>query len=362
MKETHTTVFTSIFSDMSSPLPCVLTDYLTWEDLARLDSAIVERNLRKMFLLSISFWAFRDRHKIKPLQSLQQFNIRENTFAELKWRLCRKICFNSVSFRGSVKREWTHDTYSNAVQLLMENDYGLLQQITCIDTDYLNDSVALLQACPNLHTLNVGSVEGSYQITEESMAIIAACCKRLKTLSLFGCMILTDQSICRLVEDCRELHQLDLSCCISLSDAALKALAENCHNLQDLVLMGCCGVNDESLISLGDGCKQLSQLNLLGCKNVTDLGLMSLSNGCRHLRSLNLADCENITDLSITSLATKCKELRTLNLRKCRGITDKSLYTLMSGGCNKSIRYLNVRGEFICVVFVSWILKFYTSV
>jgi bacterioferritin-associated ferredoxin len=154
------------------------------------------------------------------------------------------------------------------------------------------------------------SIKG--HIVDDGVIEIAASCPNLQSIELIGCSI-TDRSIIRLSECCPHLHSLNLSFCDGITDTSIIRVAERIPNLNKLTLATCRKITDKSIIKVAEHCPSLYSLSLQQCFLVTDMGIIRVAEGCPNLRHLNLANCMRISDTSIVRLAEGCANLSNLN-------------------------------------------------
>ena len=107
----------------------------------------------------------------------------------------------------------------------------------------------------------------------------------------------------KLGEDVVEVKELPY---MSITDREVAVIAAKCPSLTSLSLNTCKQVTDEGLRVLAEGCPSLTSLNLGGCSKVTDEGLRVLAEGCPSLSSLNLVCCDKVTDEGRRLVALGC--------------------------------------------------------
>ena len=79
----------------------------------------------------------------------------------------------------------------------------------------------------------------SCDLTDDSIAAVAANCPHLAELNVRDCKHLTDALIAAVAEKCASLAELDVERCSNLTNASVKAVAEKCRNLTLLNVMQC---------------------------------------------------------------------------------------------------------------------------
>ncbi|ORX47312.1 RNI-like protein [Piromyces finnis] len=111
-----------------------------------------------------------------------------------------------------------------------------------VKTDHL---LSILNACPNIHTLNLNT------------------CKCLKDKTI--------RSIVKLYG--LQFKALDISFCNSITDETIIDLAEHCPNLEELDLTGCELVTEKSISQIIKKCKRLKFLDITGCEETIGLNI-----------------------------------------------------------------------------------------
>ena len=79
----------------------------------------------------------------------------------------------------------------------------------------------------------------SCDLTDDSIAAVAANCPHLAELNVRDCKHLTDALIAAVAEKCASLAELDVGDCSILTDASRAAVADNCRNLEVLSVVNC---------------------------------------------------------------------------------------------------------------------------
>lgn len=119
-------------------------------------------------------------------------------------------------------------------------------------------------------------------VTEESMATVAAGCPSVTALDLSECDKV--QAVLQQWHGPR-LSSLNLSHA-GLTDAGLETIAARYPNLTELNLRGCWKLTDLGVEKIAAGCPRLTRLNLAGCRRVTDAGVEKIKAGCPRLTKL----------------------------------------------------------------------------
>ena len=278
-----------------------LLQYLTVDDIVKLDNACMNYNYRSQLLDKIS-------GVILLGDNDKDISMKASLF---KWLGMRRI--NLINMDLLFKDE---DSFSSSI----ENDY--VDQFSY--TQYLvmrgsvrNDMVVfIISHCPFLLSIDISydDISSSYpQVTLQSIE-----------------------------EHCTGLQSLSLNRCHEITDTGLMSISKHSTNLESLKINYCSRITDASIISISTHCTGLQSLNLDRCHQITDASIISISTYCTGLQSLNLGWCTQITDASIISISTYFAALHSLCLEDCRQITDASIISI-SKNCTR-LKYLHVKG------------------
>ncbi|KAH6570310.1 hypothetical protein BASA60_007799 [Batrachochytrium salamandrivorans] len=130
----------------------------------------------------------------------------------------------------------------------------------------------------------------------------------LEELNLSDCSFLTDQTIAVLSACCPRLERLCLSFCCSLTEKYAEILAKGCWDIHTLDVSYCGGaVTDASLSTLAHSLSYLEQLSIRGCVQVTDAGVDALLHESTRLAALNLSQCKSISQEAIHRASQVCE-------------------------------------------------------
>ncbi|XP_022086749.1 F-box/LRR-repeat protein 4-like [Acanthaster planci] len=136
---------------------------------------------------------------------------------------------------------------------------------------------------------------------------------RLESLDLTACNHLTDICVSHAVRfPC--LHSLTLSLCSNITDQSLAALAANNPNLVELLIGHCHQVTDAGLKVLVQRRRGLRSLDVCGCEKVTDATLLALGQYTKHLQHLNISQCGGVTMATAEKLQQQVPTLRSLQM------------------------------------------------
>ncbi|XP_073077033.1 F-box/LRR-repeat protein 4 isoform X3 [Manis javanica] len=135
-------------------------------------------------------------------------------------------------------------------------------------------------------------------------SMIAAKCKKLRTLDLWRCKNITENGIAELASGCPLLEELDLGWCPTLqsSTGCFARLARQLPNLQKLFLTANRSVCDTDIEELASNCIQLRQLDILGTRMVSPASLRKLLESCKDLCLLDVSFCSQIDNRAVLEL------------------------------------------------------------
>ena len=361
--------------------------YLSNVEIGRLDSALSDRNLRKLYLDQVS-----DFYLTNPIYAR----------AELDWIILRNIPLTICRLDFALDLEGI--LYINLIILLptyfiiiilnplhIDEDADLYPQIAesfpdlteihgkIIDSEGLSalgdipnsklttiefensylDDIAINDVCkgnPNLINLslhNQSEVDGP---TDTAVRAILRYCPNIQILSLKGWEHITDMSM-RYISKLIHLKELNLASCTELTSTGIQHLLKVNHNIEvllfssefaidpskciDTALFTCIGthcpnltklhlavptasdVTSASLSAIIRGCPLLEDLNIHGFKHANSL-LPTLALFCPSLKHLSVAWLP-IADGDLALLAQGCPHLQTLALIGSVGVTDIGL-------------------------------------
>eukprot|EP00736_Rhodelphis_marinus_P003785 Rmarinus@m.2637 len=185
--------------------------------------------------------------------------------------------------------------------------------------------------------LQVLSLAGCGQITDEVVEKLVKGCSSLRKLCLSKCRKLTDQSIQSVFDACRFLTYLDVSYCPNVTDEAFAGAAAGCPYLETLLIQSC-PISDKTLKYLSRGCSRLRFLDVSSCKLVGDTGFCALARSCPNLEGIGVSCCP-ISDVGFRTLGEHCPALSFADL-SCSHVTDEGMLAI-SQGC-MLLRTLNL--------------------
>lgn len=228
---------------------------------------------------------------------------------------------------------------TDAGLLSMRTVHAKLQVLSVEGMVQISDEgfVTIAEKCTNLQQLNVNKCPN---ITHATLAVLARRNPFLNTLSMSGTSV-GDEAfslICSAMQDSgcgKTMTSVDISQCRELTDLGVSCMAEVCPNLFKLNMSGLCRVSDIGVRSVCANCWFLQHLNVEDIFLLKDdaFWFSATYDGRRaandnmlvSLQYLNMTDCSNLTDRGIEGLAERCRKMDILILQGCDKITDTSL-------------------------------------
>ena len=169
---------TKSFADLPDSIFCIIIEYLDWYEVARFDTALLDRSMRNSYLVALKL------RKVKVERNELWKNALDKGI--LSWLISRNIRVTS----------WD-----------LEVD----------DTELMT----IANGCPQLQSLNISD------------------CHKSQGFYIRGCYKITDAGIRAVARGCPQLQSLDIRECHNITDAGIRALATGCPQLQSLNTSGC---------------------------------------------------------------------------------------------------------------------------
>ena len=287
-----------------------ILQYLTFDDIVKLDNACMNHKYRSQLLEKINGVVLAgDNDEYMKASSFKWLGMRQIYLINMK------ISSNSISGIG------------------MDNDYVDQFRYTrhLFMRGSIRDDIAIfiISHCPCLLSIVIGDDEHPCpQVTDHTLKWIAEhCTGRLQSLSLIDCRHITDSGLIIISMHCTNLKSLNVDICHQLTDDSIISISTHCTGLQSLDLSWSRQITDTSIISISTHCTGLKSLHLQGCYKITDASIISISTHCTGLQSINLGSCWQITDVSIISISENCTDLKELDVSYTK-ITDASLIAI----------------------------------
>ena len=203
---------TKSLADLPDAIFCNITEYLDWGEVARLDNALLNRNMRKSYFDALK---------------LRKVKVERNRF----WRqLVEKGILDWLVSRNIPVVSWDSKV-DNTKLMTIANGLPQLQSLKIINCDNITDEgmKALATGCPQLQSLDISVC---LDITDEGITAVASGCTQLQSLDISGCGDITDAGMKALASGCTQLQSLSMTCCTNITDAGITALANGLPQLQ----------------------------------------------------------------------------------------------------------------------------------
>lgn len=197
----------------------------------------------------------------------------------------------------------------------------------------------LLAGAPLLRILELRYREDGQDLLLQA----AACCPRLKELTIKNCSGLTAVVFRALVEYCSHLQSLTIVCSHTHTcERECLHLTAGFVHLQHLSLIWCKELDDQSLIAIAKHCQSLKYLQILmrRTSNIHDNSVIFLMESLGHSLKVLFIDSEKLTDTFYLSLQA-CAYMEQLILPSCNEMTDQGLPGIMG---LKHLTWLKMHG------------------
>ncbi|OQR97914.1 hypothetical protein ACHHYP_09446 [Achlya hypogyna] len=167
----------------------------------------------------------------------------------------------------------------------------------------LTDSAirTLLTHCAEIKELNI---ENCRKLTDEALRMLIESCPKLHSIDIGGNTNMTIEGITNFIEK-HPNHSKFLKLHISghaVTDHTLKVIAAKCRKLQSLSI-GYCAVSDDALIALLQRRESIAKLHLHWNTRITDRLLDHLGR-CANLQELDLCGVKTVTNDAIYAFVT----------------------------------------------------------
>jgi hypothetical protein len=287
----------------------LFTQWIDVKDLAKLDSAVVNRAQRKLFLEMI-----RDDYFV--VKGSELFTLA----TYISWLSLRSLKIDKLVVLTSL--------FKNPEQLSRLNVSRLESLSFKTGTNFSSKTVSypLLQRLMNF----LGSAEN-----EDHFQELLVRCVRLKHVD-FGDE--SDSSFGKIGMFCAKLQSIRAVDCKGLNDTAVESIAQHCQsNLRAVVLHACTGITSASLIAIAENCPCITKIDLSYGSSFSERSLLQVAQHCPHLEHINLEGVNNISNAVIAMVARTCANLQYFNIDYYKGMshegTDPIALKLVADGC-----------------------------
>jgi hypothetical protein len=315
----------------------LVSDWLTIQEVARVDSACCEREVRIKFLWAIHFNCF-------PIVVPTPKEGYSNDY--LRWAVIRNLPLKNLVLPNFVHKV-------EVPKVLSQSKFNALTHLDASQASELTDSLLchFIDNCKLLKELDIGSENYTSKISDQSLVRLGESSLRLTKLTITQNKFISDEafeSFCTGGAAC--LKELCLLSCTSLGDPCILAVAQSCPDLSVLHISNNHKVSRIGLSEILKHCAKLSDLSSMGCSHLiptvcvrgaaarplthltrlaitnssaaTDASLVLFFRQCPNLTSLDLQNNQSISDVCARSIATHLKYLVVLNIDACYKISN----------------------------------------
>jgi hypothetical protein len=126
--------------------------------------------------------------------------------------------------------------------------------VVCVQLTDMSFVAMFSSTMPALHTISLG---GATRISDTSLQLLTASCRRLSSISISACPQLTDKTLKRLAH-CEHLSTVSIKGCRGITSEGVAALVA-APQVKAVVVAGCPGVRRSALAA----CRQGGKLRLV---------------------------------------------------------------------------------------------------
>jgi Leucine Rich repeat len=230
---------------------------------------------------------------------------------------------HTVPVTATVAVEHTAEPHCQPGLMPGVNDVVRAQTVHEQNTRALFGRLSQLREIVNLPDMSSGG-----KVVDETIIVIAACCKHLKHVDLRNTEHLTDRGVREIATKLKSsLEVLRLRDC-NITGHFVFYIA-GCSKLQYLSLTGCYLIDDNCIGRLARACPQLQHLELERCRGISDSGMAHAITDLHELRYLNVShtSCWEHTLYALKRTRIKLQELHMNGCNRI-GVDQKCLEAL----------------------------------
>lgn len=299
----------------------LLQDFLSLNDLCRLDSSLACRQSRAYFHLTLQTY---------PIV-LSFLDVKDDRRRQgWEWLIRRGMAVRELHLRGLTAA----DSVLPSPSAHYFNKLNRLQSLTLADASNIQQIYQWLEVIrTTCHQLQRLTWYCNHLFVEDQLLVLSHC-TGLKQLALHHAFNLSPECLSRIPSYCPQLEELSISQSKSLNASHLLTLLKSTawqKSLKRLSFYNCYGkVNPNTGTELvdmmlsGAGLTVLEELNLSYSWDVTDDTLMKLLQRCPRLQTLSLRGC-NIHIDHLEAISKYNPMLNSLDLSSCHNLTDDML-------------------------------------
>ena len=381
----------------------VLAFFSRVEHLVRLDSAVVNRSDRTVFLSNIDgckrFYYFFDDRSEKGVWFCAR-----NIIIEYAVFIRELQAEDTTHFQQLLSQVKSVNFYENSLSIVQPcSEWFSSDTLTelCFSANCVED-LSCLSVCKNLTTL---IMEECHSASQDCFITGILGCRQLKMCTVVDCTNFRAAVVVALLQSCLFLNQLQLRGSFDLSevfsevttatsitsltctnqqsvlsgrilraitavmphlaalhlqfanntitDADIVGFVHNHRCMNSITLYNWAHTTNAALVTIAQSWPQLQSVYVDYCNTFTDAGIISLARSVTNLRTLRLTSL-NVADAALQAVGTQCRLLEDLDVTCCISLTDNAFSTLnMSCLARLDVSGTRVTGNFATHVFSS---------
>ena len=191
-------------ADLPDTIFCNIIECLDWGEVARFDTAVLDRNMRKSYLDALK---------------LRKVKVERNRF-------------------------WGQAVDKGILNWLVSRNIRVVSWDLKVDNTEL---MTIANGLPQLQSLDISTTWYHNNITDAGIIALATGCPQLQSLNISWCLNITDEGIRALASGLPQLQSLNIGSCDKITDEGIRALVTGCPQLQSLNISGCGGITYEGI-------------------------------------------------------------------------------------------------------------------
>lgn len=181
---------------------------------------------------------------------------------------------------------------------------------------------------------DIGVYSCTTLLTYSSLMAIANSCHKLKVLDISNAEWITDEGFVALVSNNLDLEEIGLEYRPLLTDVSIIALTSHCHRLRKVYFSEMDGFTDQGIATLVSANHDLEEIRFDSCAFLNNFSLKAIANNCHKLTRLDISNAELITDEGFVALVSSNPNLEEIDLSDCPLLTDASVIAI-ADNCSK---------------------------
>ena len=301
---------TSFFDLPSVVCIDLFTMWIDSRDLANLDSAVTNRQQRKLFLEMFEdpFFILRGSENLVMPSYLNWLSLRSLKVDKVV--LTSSFLKDSEQMSRMNVSKLESLTFNNGKSYPSKNtELTLFQKLLSFAIKPDDPYQKLFVRCGALKHVDFGDEADS------SFGKIGMFCAKLQSIKAVHCKGLSDTAVENIAQHCRtNIHTVVLRACDQLTSASVLALADNCPNLTHVDISYGSTLSERCLIQLAEKCPLLEFVNFEGLRNISDKVIATVAANCRNLTYFNIdyykgMSHEGIDPVALKLIAQSCTKI-----------------------------------------------------